>query len=32
VQDNLPEEVKQVIQRCAPKPVARVDYKESSKF
>ncbi|MDB9460633.1 hypothetical protein PN473_19810 [Dolichospermum circinale CS-545/17] len=32
VQDHLPEEVKQVIERCAPKPVARVDYKESSKF
>ncbi|MGB3422445.1 MAG: hypothetical protein WBA52_18800 [Dolichospermum sp.] len=32
VQDHLPEEVKQVIERCAPKPVHRVDYKESSKF
>jgi glycyl-tRNA synthetase (class II) len=31
VQDHLPEEVKQVIERCAPN-VARVDYKESSKF
>jgi hypothetical protein len=32
VQDHLPEEVKQVIERCASKPVARIDYKESSKF
>jgi hypothetical protein len=26
------QEVKQVIKRCVPRPVARVDYKESSKF
>lgn len=32
VQNHLPEEVKRVIARCAPRHVARVDYKESSKF
>lgn len=32
VQDQLPEEVTQVIERSAPRNVARVDYKESSKF
>jgi hypothetical protein len=32
VQAHLPEEVREVIERCAPGTVARVDYKESSKF